>query len=190
MENDLKKFQAEINNFENALKKLKENDKRRWEGFISLKKLQKNLAKFKLANNQFAPLIKNHSAYQQAIDQIFSKFIRNNANEIKNLNKTKDLDNAKKQYSGLYAKDYNLITLNVHKELESRTAYAAKLTKTIQSNADLKAIVKAGKTVLALDKGIVPAISESLINLKELLKQMIRVQQVFGDKLKQNLYSL
>lgn len=190
MENDLIKFEVEINNFENALKRLKQNDKRRWQGIISLKELHDNLVEFKITNNQFVPLIKTHSAYKQTIDQVYSKFTKANANEIKKRNKAKHLDTAKKRYSDLYAKDYNLITLNVHKELEIRTAYAAKLTKTIQSNADLKAIAKTGKTVLALDNGIIPEIRKCLTKLKQLPDHMTRVKTVFENKMKQDLLHL
>lgn len=187
---DLKNFEFAINNFENNLKNLNEGDKRKWEAFISLKLLQDNLNEFKSIKIQISQLNHAHKDYQDAIVQIFGKFIRDHEDEIKERKKSDVLKSSLNSYLKHFQKDFTLkamMNVKVHKELECRTVYATKLGNILKDNTDLKATVKLGKNVLVIESGNVPEIRMLLTGLKKQSKQATTAQKDFEGKLKQLL---
>lgn len=187
---DLNKFETEINNFKEILSNLKEGDKRKWQGFISLNLLEDNLKEFQATKNKIFQLKRTHKTYQDFINQVYEKFTKDHANEIKRRKKVELLKGTRNLYSKRFLRDclvISIICIKTHKELEDRTAYASELTKILKNNEDMKAIVGLGKNILAIDSGNVPVIRNHLVTLKGLSQQVAKMQNEFEGTLQELL---
>ncbi|XP_031623649.1 uncharacterized protein LOC116340985 [Contarinia nasturtii] len=187
---DIKKFETDIKSVETILNSLSEGDKRKWQGFISLNLLQENLKEFQTTRTQIAQLNRSYKAYFDAIVQIFIKFKNDNANEIKKRNKADALQKLLNWNMKRFQRDMTtkaMMNVKVHKELESRRNYAAKLAESLKSNFSMKAIAGLGKNDLVIENGLVPQIRNILIGLKENAKKAVQAQNDFAEHLKRIL---
>lgn len=191
LENDLKKFDAAIRSFQVAVGKLKSNDKRAWEVAFNAELLQENLETFKTSIKQIVQLKKVHKSYQDAVVQIYTKFMQDHDKEIKQKKKSDVLQQA---VDSLYLErfseeDNQLFQLEIkaYKEFEIRIEYTNKLTKSLQANENLKAVAAEGKKVLSLSSENILEIKEQLKRLSKLSQQTSEIKNFVTDNLKQLL---
>ncbi|XP_031624163.1 uncharacterized protein LOC116341325 [Contarinia nasturtii] len=187
---DLSKFEAEINKFNIILNNLKEGNKRKWQGFISFNLLEDNLKEFRATKTKISLLKRTHRTYQDSINGVYDKFIKDHAKEIKQRKKAELLKGTRNLYSKRFLRDclvISIINIKTHKELEDRTAYATELTGILKNNVDMKAIIALGKNILAIDSGNVPAIRNHLATLKGLSQQVAKMQNEFEGTLQELL---